>query len=147
MLKAIARLLFGGEEQPPDDFKSGEMSEEEWQVVSHQEVSSAENQGPEQAAVQRSGSAQPQAANTQAPDVSSLLDPEPAGQSGAARPAAAQLRPPIAPEQLSLIPKGRTWAERHHGTRHNMQRHNRVRQGIQPSLFHLQQPGRRSLAH
>lgn len=104
MLKAIARLLFGGEEQPPDDFKSGEMSEEEWQVVSHQgpppkmqhnppvpsglliantgtklclgtcdvstEVSSAENQGPEQAAVQRSGSAQPQAANTQAPDVS-----------------------------------------------------------------------------
>ncbi|CAF89339.1 unnamed protein product [Tetraodon nigroviridis] len=46
MLKAIACLLFGGEEQPPDDFKSGEMSEEEWQVVSHQEVSSAENQGP-----------------------------------------------------------------------------------------------------
>lgn len=36
MLKAIARLLFGGEEQPPDDFRCGEMPEEEWQVVSHQ---------------------------------------------------------------------------------------------------------------
>lgn len=36
MFRAIARLLFGGEEQTPDDFKSGEMAAEEWQVVSHQ---------------------------------------------------------------------------------------------------------------
>lgn len=36
MLGAITRLLFGGEGQTPDDFKSGEMPEEEWQVVSHQ---------------------------------------------------------------------------------------------------------------
>lgn len=36
MFRAIARLLFGGEEQSPDDFKSGEAAAEEWQVVSHQ---------------------------------------------------------------------------------------------------------------
>lgn len=36
MLRAITRLLFGGEQETPDDFKSGEMQEEEWQVVSHQ---------------------------------------------------------------------------------------------------------------
>lgn len=83
--------------------------------------------------------------------LSSLVDPEPAGLSSATRPAvagvAAQLKPAIAVEQLTLIPKARTWADRHHVTRNSMQRHNRVRQGIQQSLFHLQQPGRRSLAH
>lgn len=36
MLRAITCLLFGGEEQTPDDFKSEQMPEEEWQVVSHQ---------------------------------------------------------------------------------------------------------------
>lgn len=36
MFSAIARLIFGGEEQRPGDLKSGEMAAEEWQVVSHQ---------------------------------------------------------------------------------------------------------------
>lgn len=36
MFKTIARLLFGGEEQTPEDVKSGEVVEEEWLVVSHQ---------------------------------------------------------------------------------------------------------------
>lgn len=36
MFQAITRLLFGGVDQMPGDLKSGEMAEEEWQVVSHQ---------------------------------------------------------------------------------------------------------------
>lgn len=36
MFQAITRLLFGGAEQTPGDLNSGEMAEEEWQVVSHQ---------------------------------------------------------------------------------------------------------------
>lgn len=83
--------------------------------------------------------------------LSSLADPEPAGQSSATRPAlagvAAQLKASTAVEQLALIQKARTWADRHRVTRGSMQRHNRLRQGNLQSLFHLQQPGRRSLAH
>lgn len=83
--------------------------------------------------------------------LSSLADPEPASQSSANCPAAAgvaaQLKHPKVVEQLTLIQKARTWADRHHVTRNSMQRHNRARQGLQQSLFHLQQPGRRSLAH
>lgn len=36
MFKTIARLLFGGEEQTPENVKSGEVLEEDWLVVSHQ---------------------------------------------------------------------------------------------------------------
>lgn len=83
--------------------------------------------------------------------LSRLVDPEPAGQSGATRPAvagvSAQLKPWMAAQQLTPAQKARTWADRHHRTRNSMQRHNRLRQGLQQSLFHLQQPGRRSLGH
>lgn len=81
---------------------------------------------------------------------SSLADPEPAGQSST-RPAvagvAAQLSPSIVVEHLTLIQKARTWADRRHVTRNSMQRHNRVGRGVQQSLFRLQQPGRRRIAH
>ncbi|TNM88410.1 hypothetical protein fugu_004664 [Takifugu bimaculatus] len=153
MFRAIARLLFGGEEQTPEDFKSGEMAAEEWQVVSHQEADSAENQGPEQTPVEQSGSAHPQdtLANKGALNVISVVDPEPTGQSSSAHPAVAgaapQLKPLTVVEQLTLVQKARTWADRHHVTRNTLQRHNRVRLGVQQSLFHLQQPARRSLAH
>lgn len=36
MFKTITRLLFGGEEETPEDVKSGEVVEEGWLVVSHQ---------------------------------------------------------------------------------------------------------------
>lgn len=36
MLKTITRLLFGGEEETPEDVKSGEVVEGGWLVVSHQ---------------------------------------------------------------------------------------------------------------
>ena len=36
MFKTIARFLFGGEEQTPEDVKPGEELEEDWLVVSHQ---------------------------------------------------------------------------------------------------------------
>lgn len=81
--------------------------------------------------------------------LSSVVDQELTGQDGVARPAAAgvaaQLKPLMVAEQL--LEKTRTWTDRHHVTRNTMQRHNRVRQGVQQSRFHLQQPGRRSLAH
>lgn len=83
--------------------------------------------------------------------LSRLVDPEPAVESSATHPAvagvAAQLKPSIAVKQITLHQKARTWADRHHVTRNSMQRHNRVRQGIPQSLFHLQQPGRHNLAH
>ncbi|XP_078103496.1 tumor protein p53-inducible nuclear protein 2 isoform X2 [Sander vitreus] len=47
MFKTITRLFFGGEEETPDDVKSGEVVEEGWLVVSHQETGSVENQGAE----------------------------------------------------------------------------------------------------
>lgn len=83
--------------------------------------------------------------------LSSVVDPEPTGQSNSTHPAVAgaapQLKPLTIVEQLTLVQKARTWADRHHVTRNTLQRHNRVRLGVQQSLFHLQQPGRRSLAH
>ncbi len=36
MFKTISRLLFGEEEETPEDVKSGEALEEEWLVISHQ---------------------------------------------------------------------------------------------------------------
>ncbi|KAI3369521.1 hypothetical protein L3Q82_007731 [Scortum barcoo] len=44
MFKTITRLLFGGDEKTPEDVKSGDVVEEGWLVVSHQE---AENQDAE----------------------------------------------------------------------------------------------------
>lgn len=83
--------------------------------------------------------------------LSSGVDPEPTGQSSSDRPVVAAVAPQLKPltvvERLTLVQKARTWAVRHHLTRNTMQRHNRVRLGVQQSLFHLQQPGRRSLAH
>lgn len=83
--------------------------------------------------------------------LSSVVDQEPTGQAVEARPAvagvAAQLKSLMVAEQLALLQKTRTLTDRYHVTRNTMQRHNRVRQGVQQSRFHLQQPGRRSLAH
>lgn len=151
MFKTITRLFFGGEEETPEDIKSGEAVEDEWLVVSHQEAGSAENQAAELNDTQPSNSALhvDTAANMEA-DISEL-DPEPADQSSSATSRTITSfvsRPKALVEvtQLTCIQKAKTWADRHHITRNAIQRQNRVRQ-VQHHSFHLQQPGHRSLSH
>lgn len=84
--------------------------------------------------------------------VSSVLDPEPQNQTGsasgrAAAASASQLKALAEAAQLTCVHKPRTWVERHHATRNAIQRQNRVRQGVQHNVFHLQQPGLRNLCH
>lgn len=83
--------------------------------------------------------------------VRSVLDPEPTDQSKntaswATTGPVAHPKPLVEVAHLG-IQKARTWADRHHMTRNAIQRQNRVRQGVQPNFFHLQQPGQRNLCH
>lgn len=84
--------------------------------------------------------------------VCSVLDPEPTDQSQSTT-SWATTGPVAHPKalaevaQLTCIQKARTWGERQHMTRNAIQRQNRVRQGIQPNFFRLQQPGQRNLCH
>ncbi|XP_042365159.1 tumor protein p53-inducible nuclear protein 2 [Plectropomus leopardus] len=153
MFKTITRLFFGGEEEIPEDVKSGEAVEEGWLVVSHQEAGSAENQSTELTDTQPLDSAPlgDTAAVMQA-DIS-VLSPKPAVQtnnSSSSRAIADSFPQPKAlleVTQLTCVQKAKAWADPHHMSRNAIQRQNRVRQGVQHHSFHLQQPGHRNLSH
>ncbi|XP_070706949.1 tumor protein p53-inducible nuclear protein 2 [Pempheris klunzingeri] len=153
MFKTITRLLFGGEEETPEDVKSGEVVEEGWLVVSHQEARSAEGLGAEPTDSQTPNSAlHYDAAANMETDVSVSNDPDPtvhssssSSSSNTGQAIAAAASQPKALVELNQ--RAKTWADRHHVTRNAIQRQNRVRQGVQHHSFHLQQPGHRNLCH
>ncbi|KAM9408452.1 tumor protein p53-inducible nuclear protein 2 isoform 1-T2 [Pholidichthys leucotaenia] len=146
MLKAIGRLLFGGEEEAPGELESEEAVEEGWLVVSHQEADSAENQNMQTADTQSPNSS----ANTEA---DSMLEAEATVQSSSSSTSQAMPGPFFKPKaltgitQLASIQKAKTWADRHYASRNAIHRQNRIRQGVQQHSFHLQQPSHRSLSH
>ncbi|XP_073325118.1 tumor protein p53-inducible nuclear protein 2 [Pagrus major] len=152
MFKTISRLLFGGEEETPEDVKSGEEVEEEWLVVSHQEAVSAENQDAKLTDTELSNSApHGDTVATVETDIS-LLDPEPTDQSSSSPSRAitgssSQPKALLEATKITCTQKAKTWADRQHMTRNAIQRQNRVRQGVQQHSFHLQQPGHRNICH
>lgn len=146
MFGIINRLLFGGEDKTPENVKSGEVVDDGWLVVNHQEVMSAEDQ---KVALSENSAAPGDTMSLQETDTS-VADPEPVVQSGnTSTPAGAFCPSKVLPEvtQFSCIQKAKAWADRHHTSRNGIQRQNRVRQGVQQHSFHLQQPGQRSLGH
>ncbi|KAA8593474.1 hypothetical protein FQN60_009590 [Etheostoma spectabile] len=152
MFKTISRLFFGGEEETCDDVKSGEVVEEGWLVVSHQEPSSAENQGAALTDTQPPTSALHGAPVANMETDMSVLDQEPTVQSSCAtsRAITGSVSQPKALEevtQLTCIQKAKAWADPHQMSRNAIQRQNRVRQGVQHHSFHLQQPGQRNISH
>ncbi|CAK6958370.1 tumor protein p53-inducible nuclear protein 2 [Scomber scombrus] len=149
MFRMITRLLFGGEVETPEDVKSGEVVEEGWLVVNHQENQDAE--GPN---IQPSNSALYVDTDTKLEADTSATDPEPTFQTNSATsnsPAIAGLvsQPKTLSEvtQLTSAQKAKSCAGRHHMSRNAIQRQNRVCQGVQHPSFHLQQPGHRNLSH
>uniref|UniRef100_A0AAQ4R7R5 Uncharacterized protein n=1 Tax=Gasterosteus aculeatus aculeatus TaxID=481459 RepID=A0AAQ4R7R5_GASAC len=136
MLKTITRLLFGGQEEAPEDVKSGEAVEEGWLVVSH----------PGQSLCPR---------DIGLPFLllfpSSVLDPEhtveTSSSSSIITGSVSQPKAVLEVTQLTSMQKAKTWADPHHMSRNAIQRQNRVRQGVQHQSFHLQQPGQRNLSH
>lgn len=148
MFKTITRLLFGGEEETPKGVKSGEVVEEEWLVVTHQESGSAENQEAELTDPQPLNSA-PHGdtfANIES-DKSDLESEATVQSSGAVSVSFSQPKVLAEVTQLTCNQKAKAWAERHQISRNSIQRQNRVRQGVQHQSFHLQQPGHRNLGH
>uniref|UniRef100_UPI0037E8EF6F tumor protein p53-inducible nuclear protein 2 n=1 Tax=Semicossyphus pulcher TaxID=241346 RepID=UPI0037E8EF6F len=153
MFKTITRLLFGGEEETPQDIKSGEGLEEGWLVVSHQEAVSAEDPGAELTETQPTLNCALHGETVA--DIKtdiSVSDPEPTVQSSSASSRAItgsvfQPKALLEATQLTSIQKAKTWADRHHMTRNAIQRQNRVRQGVHHHSFPLQQPGHRNLSH
>ncbi|XP_035858411.1 tumor protein p53-inducible nuclear protein 2 [Sander lucioperca] len=152
MFKTITRLFFGGEEENPDDIKSGEVVEEGWLVVSHQETGSVENQGAELTDTQPPNSALHGDTVANMETDMSVLDQEPTVQSSSTtgRAITGSVSQPKALEevtQLTCIQKAKAWADPHRMSRNAIQRQNRVRQGVQHHSFHLQQPGHRNISH
>ncbi|TDH14578.1 hypothetical protein EPR50_G00043800 [Perca flavescens] len=152
MFKTITRLFFGGEVETPDDAKSGEVVEEGWLVVSHQEAGSAENQGAELTDTQPPNSALHGDAVANMETDMSVLDQEPTVQSSSntSQAITGSVSQPKALEegtQLTCIQKAKAWADPHQMSRNAIQRQNRLRQGVQHHSFHLQQPGHRNISH
>lgn len=154
MFRTITRLIFGGEEETPQDAKSGEVVDEEWLVVNYQEAGSAENQGAaEQIDTRSSDSAVHGDTVANEETDTSVVDPEPMDQSSSTTTSRANTgsvsRPKALVEvtPLTCIQKAKTLSDRHYMTRNAIQRQNRVRQGVQHHFFHLQQPGHRNLCH
>ncbi|XP_074512359.1 tumor protein p53-inducible nuclear protein 2 [Sebastes fasciatus] len=149
MFKTITRLFFGGEEETPEEVKSGEVVEEEWLVVNHQE---AENQAAELTVAQPSNSALHEDTVAKMETDISVLDPEPTVDgSSSSRAITGSVSQPKAlievAHQLTCIQKAKSWTDPHHMSRNAIQRQNRTHQGVQQHSFHLQQPGNRNLSH
>ncbi|GAA6221796.1 tumor protein p53-inducible nuclear protein 2 [Lates japonicus] len=152
MFKTITRLFFGGEEESPEEIKSGEVVEEGWLVVSHQETNSAENQDAGLTDTQPLNSASHGESVTNMEMDTSVLDPESTVQSSTTTSQAisgsfSQPKALSEATQLTYIQKAKALADRHLKSRNAIQRQNRVRQGVQHHSFHLQQPGHRNLSH
>ncbi|XP_044206211.1 tumor protein p53-inducible nuclear protein 2 [Thunnus albacares] len=147
MFRTITRLLFGGEEKTPEDVKSGEVVEEGWLVVNHQE-----NQDADVPDIQQSNSAINADTDTTLETVTSATDPEPTVQTSNTTSNSRAIiglvsQPKTLAEVTQLTQKAKSCADRHHMSRNAIQRQNRVRQGVQHQSFHLQQPGHRTLSH
>lgn len=147
MFRTITRLLFGGEEKTPEDVKSGEVVEEGWLVVNHQE-----NQDADVPDIQQSNSAINADTDTTLETVTSATDPEPTVQTSNTTSNSRAIiglvsQPKTLAEVTQLTQKAKCCADRHHMSRNAIQRQNRVRQGVQHQSFHLQQPGHRTLSH
>lgn len=149
MFGIINRLLFGGEEKTADSVGSGEVLEDGWLVVSHQEAMPEDDQKgalsehQPDSAVHGHSVPQPETEP-------SAADPEPAvGTSSARAVSGASPRPRLLSEatRSSCIHQAKAWARRHRTSRNGVRRQNRVRRGVRPQSFHLQQPGHRSLGH
>lgn len=143
-------MLFGEEDKPKDDAGSGEVEDEEWHVVSHQDAVADEHQEgalldyhPNSAV--RDGSTISQ----QDADVSATsADTQDRNTNNAHEAVHGILCPPKGLASLSAcVQKEKAWAQRHSSSRNAIQRQNRVRQGIQQQAFHLHQPGLRNLCH
>uniref|UniRef100_A0A1A8NJZ0 Tumor protein p53 inducible nuclear protein 2 n=1 Tax=Nothobranchius pienaari TaxID=704102 RepID=A0A1A8NJZ0_9TELE len=152
MFKTIARLLFGGQEEVPEDIRSGEELDDGWLVVPHQEAASPGSHDGLVDDTQRSDV--PPHRDTRANvESDSLLDAEPTSinSSTTAGPATSgsvlQSRVLTERTRLTCIKKAKAWADRHHVSHSAIHRQNRVRQGVQHYSFHLQQPAHRSLSH
>ncbi|XP_047439171.1 tumor protein p53-inducible nuclear protein 2 [Mugil cephalus] len=152
MFRTITRLLFGGEEETPEDVKSGEAVEEGWLVVNHQEADSAESKDALLTDAHPSNSALH--GNTAASvEIVSTVDAEDRDQSSSSSTTSSQVisfpQPKAVAEiaQLACVQKAKAWADRQHVSRNAIQRQNRVHQGVQHHSFNLQQPGHRSLNH
>ncbi|KAK5872964.1 hypothetical protein PBY51_013616 [Eleginops maclovinus] len=151
MFRTITRLFFGGEEDTTEDVKSGEVVEEGWLVVNHQEESSSENQVTEPTDTQPSNSALHEDTAANMESVISVLDPELAVESSSSSSSLAvtasvpHLKDLLEVTQLPCNKK--TWVDPHHMSRNAIQRQNRVRTGVQHQAFHLQQPTHRNLSH
>ncbi|AWP03328.1 Tumor protein p53-inducible nuclear protein 2 isoform 2 [Scophthalmus maximus] len=153
MFRTLTRLIFGGEEENPEEVKSGEVVEEGWLVVNHHETSSApENQDAELTDSQPPNSSpHVDTVTTMETDIS-VPDAEPAIQttsSSSPTISGSFSHPKALAEvtQSTCIQKAKVWADRHHVSRNAIQRQNRVRQAVQHHSFHLQQPGHRNLSH
>jgi len=148
MFRTITRLLFGGEEETPEDVKSGEVVEEGWLVVNHQ----AENQDAEVPDIHQSNSAINVDTATTLETDTSATDPEPTIQTSSTTSNSRAItglisQPKTLAEVTQLTQKAKSCADRHHMSRNAIQRQNRVHQGVQHQSFHLQQPGHRNLSH
>ncbi|XP_063329257.1 tumor protein p53-inducible nuclear protein 2 [Pelmatolapia mariae] len=144
MFRTIARMLFGREEETPEDIKAGDTMEEGWHVVTHQEAGSAENQDAMLTDSQPSSSV-PQGTDM---ETDCVADGEPTAQSGSTGTSAQSVFSSFSkPKAIAKMTQAKVLAERHHVSRNAIQRQNRVRQGVQHHSYHLQQPGCRSLSH
>ncbi|XP_069368010.1 tumor protein p53-inducible nuclear protein 2 [Paralichthys olivaceus] len=151
MFRTITRLFFGGEEETPEEVKSGEVVEEGWLVVNHHETSSVENQDAELTDSQPLNSAPHGDTVTKMETDTSASDTEPTVQSSSSSGVVSGSfsQPKVLAEvtQFTCIQKAKAWTERHHMSRNAIQRQNRVRQGVQHHSFNLQQPGHRNPSH
>ncbi|KAM9860368.1 uncharacterized protein ACBR49_018430 [Aulostomus maculatus] len=155
MFRTITRLLFGGEEESPDDqLKSGEVLEEGWLVVSHQEADSAELKTAEEPTQPSYFALNAETVPKLDPDTRAV-DPDIAGPSSSrttnnSQTISALVSQPKALEevtQVTCIQKAKFWTNRHYTSRNAIERQNRTRQGVVHPTFHLQQPGHRSISH
>lgn len=143
MFRRIARLLFGGEEETPDEAKPGEPAEDGWLVVNHQEAGGCESQDAEPPLDSASqGDTAANAENNSPSLVEASAPPSISAASYVSQPKALA-------EQTRVIraQRAKAWTDRHGASRNAIQRQNQVRQANQHNSFHLQQPSHRSLSY
>ncbi|KAM4741695.1 tumor protein p53-inducible nuclear protein 2 [Anableps anableps] len=152
MFRKIVRLLFGGEEETPEEIKPGEVAEDGWLVVNHQEAGGCENQHALLAAAQQSNSISQgdTPANTEKNSQSHVESSIPPSSSMTSWAVARYVSQPKAVAELTQVTcaqKAKAWTDRRHVSRNAMQRQNHVHHIAQHNSFHLQQPGHRSFSH
>ncbi|CAL1608678.1 unnamed protein product [Knipowitschia caucasica] len=150
MFRLISNLLFGAEDKAVEDIRPMEVEDEEWHVVSHQEAVAEEHH--KAAVIDHEtntavlGSTCSQLLENSA--ISSETQDQKKKSAAEALPAVLSLSKAVGPGTPCVcVHKAKDWVPRHGLSRRAMQRQNRIRQGVHPQSFHLQQPGQRSLYH